>query len=146
MCCILKKILSFFRKPAKQQPLFPTEIEVKQIEPQDGEVFEEWLRVCSKEHQDLHSVYAAKIDDEEYPWQLTFSAGEFMREEPFASELSKTITEAIMSVHGAEFTHHDDTEKFIVSGTVSGKELIEKASAAIDTFMLNNLEAWEAIV
>ncbi len=36
-----------------------------------------------------------------------------------------------------EVTHHDDTEKFIVSGTVSGKELIEKVSAAIDVFIIN---------
>jgi len=137
-------MFSFFKK--KKVPKFPSEVIVMQITPQDGEVLEEWTRVCDKEHREFHSIDLIKIDDEDFPWYLYFSAGEFIREEPFVSELSEVIYTAIKGVEGVGDAFHEDREKFVISGSeISAKTLVYQVAAAVDKFMRENLHKWEAL-
>ena len=124
---------------------FPTQIEIEQVTPSDNEILEEWLRVSVKDFDrglDLHGVYASKVDDAEFPWYVSFGAGEFIREEPFASTLYEAVGNAIEKVEGVRKTYHEDTEKFIVAGSPSGYDLVYSVSDAIDNYMINHKLNW----
>ena len=140
-------MFSFFKKKkVLQVPEFPTEIIVEQVTPQDGEILEEWSRICHQRHKQFHAIDVIKIDDGEFPWYLYFSAGEFIREEPFVNELSRVIYEAIERVEGVKDVFHEDTEKFVIAGeNISPKELIYQVSTVIDKFMRENLHKWDVL-
>ncbi len=137
-------MFSIFKK--KKQIEFPTEIVVEECQPCDDEIAEEWSRNCEKHLSDIHGVYAAKWIEGQYLWQVTFSAGEFIREEPFVNYLNEAVFDAISSTEGVSESHHEDTEKYIISGEVNGKLLVENVSKAIDNFATKYLKKWEASI
>lgn len=137
-------MFDFFKK--KKVPLFPEGVDVQQKESIDSEVLESWVRICHKNHAQFHSVDAVRVDDEEFPWYVYFSAGEFIREEPYVSILNNAIARSLSSVEGVEEAFHEDTEKYVISGSPQGEDLVRTVSEAIDLFMEENLEKWEAAV
>lgn len=128
----------------KSKSRFPEGIVIQQIEPQDYAVIEEWKRECESHLIGIFGVYASKIkNSNDFPWQVEFGAGEYIREEPFVSKMNDAIVKAIMSLEGVKEAHHEDTEKYIVSGELSGSELVKVVSVAIDDFARTYLEEWE---
>lgn len=122
---------------------FPETIEVESVAPGDEEVLEEWVRVLDKNHVQFHSVYAYKLLDEEFSWYVIFGAAEFIRESPFVEQLNESVYRAIMRVDGVDSAFHEDTEKYVISGSPSGKALVHSVSTEVDMFIKENLAAWE---
>ncbi len=135
-------MFSFFKK--KPTPDFPEEIVIERVEPSDDEILEEWKRICTHDHQDMHVVYASKWKDGDFEWDVTFSAGELIREEPFVSIMNELIINAITSIKSVKEAHHEDTEKYVVSGEVEGEELVRRVSSAIDEFAKEHLANWQS--
>ncbi|MCE2571174.1 hypothetical protein [Motilimonas eburnea] len=140
---MLRSLLTILRRDKKRTPEYPASVIVNELDAADTEIVEQWARVCEREHQDLFAVYAIRLDDDATPWQVIFSAGELIREEPWASNLSHAIHHALLSVTGVDKAWHDDTEKFVISGNPAGIELVEKVATAVDGFMRANLTQWQ---
>ena len=124
---------------------FPESIDIKQCDPSDEEIVEEWFRdfaKCSDQYEYLHGVSAYRVDDKEFPWYVYFSAGSEIREEPFASKLYKVVYDAILKVEGVAEAFHEDREKFVVTGSPRGYDLIYSVSAAIDEYMIAHEWDW----
>ena len=137
-------MFSIFSK--KKLSAFPSSVEIKQLSPVDDEIAEEWHRICESHLIDIHGVYAAKWKEGEYRWELTFAAGEFIREEPFVQKLNEAVFSAISSVDGVKEAHAEDTEKYIIAGEIEGRDLINSVSLAIDEFAKTYVEEWKTRV
>jgi len=127
----------------KKVPEFPLEIEIQEYDSNEPEVLESWTRRCHKNHVQFHSVDAVLLKDEEYPWELYFGAGEFIREEPYVNDLNMEVYNAILSVKGVESAYHEDTEKYVITGSPSGKNLVRTVSEAIDKYIRKNITQWK---
>jgi len=69
---------------------------IAQIEPEDDELEEEWLRSTGEAEL---NVWACKIADEA-AWQVAISAMECVRSEPLEGELRHRITQSLRGVSG----------------------------------------------
>lgn len=58
--------------------------------------------------------------------------------------MNERISNAITSMAGVKEAHHEDTEKYVVSGEVQGEELVRRVSHAIDDFAKEHLANWQS--
>ena len=106
-------------------------IEIKQVEPEDEEVLEEWVRIT--EEEDLLGVSATRTADDKWPWRVWPHAAEFVREEPLQSQLFASITTALENVPGVKQAAQDDRECWVVQGHPSGENLVRAIAIALDS-------------
>ena len=106
-----------------------SEIAVKQVQPEDDEILEEWIRVTDDE--DILGVSATRIAGE-WPWSVSVSVAEFIRTDPLESELQQSIKNALTGVPGVTAVAHEDREVWIVQGSPKGKDLVRACSVALD--------------
>ena len=109
-----------------------SEIEVEKIEPADEEILEEWGRVT--DDPDLLGVGAVQMSEGDWPWQVSVSVMEFVRDEPLVSELPAAVTAALAAVPGVSEAAHEDRETWVVKGDVDGPSLVRAAAAVVDLF------------
>jgi hypothetical protein len=105
-------------------------VEVRQIQPLDDTILEEWKRVT--EDQDILGVNASRTNDSTWPWTVYINAAEFIRTEPLQSELHQLITDALNSIPGVIMAVHSDREVWVVQGDVSGEALIRSCAEVLD--------------
>lgn len=104
-------------------------VAVKQIQPLDSSILEEWVRVTDDE--DILGVSASRSDGE-WSWTVSIHAAEFIREEPLESELQESIEKALTSVSGVTAVAHEDREVWIIKGNPKGEDLVKSCSSALD--------------
>lgn len=107
-----------------------SEIKIQQVEPEDDEIREEWIRVTES---DVLSVDAT-LTSGDWPWQVAIPAMEFIRVEPLESELVAAVSAALAAVPGVTGAHHEDREVWIVTGDSDGPSLVLAAGAVLDRF------------
>ncbi len=106
---------------------------IQQVEPDDYELAEEWVRVTDE--KDIFGVCATRArDGGEWPWQVGIYVAEFIRKEPLQSQLHNAITDALSRVPGVTRAGQQDREVWAlqVQGEVSGEALVRAASAALE--------------
>jgi hypothetical protein len=103
--------------------------EIRQIQPQDTEIQEEWIR--ETDDPEIRDVSACRID-EIGGWLVFVSALEFVREDPLESELRQRIAAALRGVAGVTSADEHDREQWFVAGAPSGKSLIEAVALVVD--------------
>ena len=97
--------------------------------PEDDDIREEWTR----DVDEARIVTAIRFRrDNDWPWQVSVPAAEFVREEPLEGELSERVLLALRGVRGVNAAHHEDREVWVVSGRPSGKALVAAAGGAVD--------------
>jgi hypothetical protein len=101
-----------------------------QIEPADDEIQEEWLR--ETDEGEIRDVGAARID-EIGGWQVSVWALANVRELPLEAELRDRIISALRAVSGVTSAEEQDRETYFVTGTPSGKSLVEAVGLAVDS-------------
>jgi hypothetical protein len=105
--------------------------EIRQVEPEDGELSEEWLRETSE--PDLRGINVTRwADGGDWPWQVGVYVAQFVREEPLESELRRKLDEALRAVAGVEDVAEQDRELWIVRGHTSGAALTAAAAGVVD--------------
>jgi len=105
--------------------------EIRRVEPEDGELSEEWLRETSE--PDLRGINVTRwADGVDWPWQIGVYVAEFVREEPLESELRRRLGEALRAVAGVEDVAEQDREVWIVRGEASGAALTAAAAGVVD--------------
>jgi hypothetical protein len=104
--------------------------DVRQIEPADDEIQEEWLR--ETDEGEIRDVGAARID-EIGGWQVSVWALANVRELPLEAELRDRIISALRAVSGVTSAEEQDRETYFVTGTPSGKSLVEAVGLAVDS-------------
>jgi hypothetical protein len=112
--------------------------DVRQVQPDDPEVAEEWQRETNE--PELRAVAACRVD-EMGGWLVSVSVMEFVRSEPLESELRHSIGNALRGVNGAVRVEEDDHEQWFVAGTPSGRALVEAAALVVDE-MANQTRAY----
>ena len=103
---------------------------IAQVEPEDDELEEEWLRSTGESE---HNVSASKIADEA-AWQVAIWAMEYVRSEPLEGQLRHRITEALQGVSGVTSAEEQDREQWWVEGSPTGRALVAAAAQVIDEF------------
>jgi hypothetical protein len=103
--------------------------EVEQIEPDDPDIDEEWLRETNE--GEIRDVGAARIDAIG-GWQVYAFAMANVRDDPLETELRVRITRALQAVSGVSAVEEQDQETWFVTGTPSGKALAEAAGQVTD--------------
>ena len=106
-------------------------IEIKQVESQDEQILEEWVRVT--EERDILGVCATRIASDDWPWCVSIYVAEFVREEPLQSQLFGSITTALNNVPGVKRAVQEDRERWVLQGQPSGENLVRASSLALDT-------------
>jgi hypothetical protein len=106
------------------------EIEVEQVEPEDDELLEEWVRVTDEQH--ILGVCAERSADSKWPWRVAIFVAEYIRAEPLQSKLHKAITAALNGVPGVTRVMQEDREVWVVQGDVAGESLVRACSKALD--------------
>lgn len=105
-------------------------IQVKQVEPLDSEILEEWVRVT--DDLDILGVNAVRSSNGTWPWQVYVSATEFARSEPLEYDLSDAITNALNGVPGVTHAVREDREVWLVQGDVEGEALVRACAVVVD--------------
>ena len=105
------------------------DIKVEQVEPEDDELLEEWVRVTDEQH--ILGVCATRSDGK-WPWRVSISVAEYIREEPLQSKLHKAITAALKRVPGVTKAMQEDREEWVVQGKVAGAALVVACSTALN--------------
>ncbi|MBL8733967.1 MAG: hypothetical protein JNN13_16465 [Planctomycetes bacterium] len=109
-----------------------TEIKIEQVEPEDQEIIEEWVR--KTDEGDLLGVGSSRSSDPDWPWQVFVSVMEFIREDPLESELADAVTAALARVPGVAEAHQVDREAWAIKGQASGYALTSAAARVVDQF------------
>lgn len=118
-------------------------IKVKQLEPEDDEITEEWTRVTDTPH--LLGTGAHKWEgDGDWPWTVTVRVAEYYRSEPLESELNAAIGEALESVEGVEKAAHEDRGRWVIQGEPDGKALVIAVAKVLDQFVDRTRAEYEA--
>lgn len=107
--------------------------EVRQTEPEDDEITEEWLR--ETDEPEIRSVGAFHVagDDEDGPaWYVSIWAQEFFRQDPLGVELRQRVQAALRAVAGVTDAGEHDNETWYVEGTPSGEALTRAAARVVD--------------
>lgn len=118
-------------RAANANPEAVSEIKTQQIQPEDDEIREEWVRVTES---DVLSVDVTLTSDERCPWQVAVPVMEFLRVEPLESELVEAVTAALAAVPGVAAAHREGREVWIVAGDSDGPSLVRAAGAVLDRF------------
>jgi hypothetical protein len=103
--------------------------EIELTEPADSGSGEEWLR--ETDEPDVRAVSAVR-NDEIGGWQVVIWAMEHVRSDPLESELRRRITSALQVVTGVTSAEEQDREHWFVTGTPSGRALVEAAAQVVD--------------
>ena len=103
--------------------------DIRQIEPEDDEIQEEWLR--ETDEPDIGNVGASRVDDIG-GWQVDVWAMEFVRSNPLESELRLRVLSALRSVGGVTSADEQDRETWFVTGRPSGRALVGAAARIVD--------------
>ena len=103
--------------------------EVEQVKPFDYEISEEWLR--KTDEPEVRAVSAAKVD-KIGGWHVAVWAMEFVRSDPLEAELRQRIARALQAVTGVTSAEEQDRELWFVTGTPSGRALVEAAARVVD--------------
>jgi hypothetical protein len=99
----------------------------------DDECAEQWER--ETDDPDVLGLCADKwLDGEDWPWQVTVSAMEFVREEPLEGELRREVFAALSSVPNVVEVAEEDREVWVIAGEPSGEALIRAAGHVLDEF------------
>ena len=106
--------------------------EIRQIQPLDPEIGEEWLR-----ETDVTEIRNVSASSFEWPsgisgWQVAVWAMEFVREDPLEAEMRERVTEALRRVSGVTSADEQDRETWVVIGNPSGRALVEAAAQVVD--------------
>jgi hypothetical protein len=109
--------------------------EVRQIEPADGEIREEWVRLTSE--PDSGGVGAHRLGEELRPWEwyVTIWAMEFVRAELLESELRRSVDRALRAVPGVQDVREEDREVWVVAGSPTGDALTQAAAELVDEYL-----------
>ena len=92
---------------------------------------EAWQRLTDE--PEVRGVEAASYDILEDPaWQVTVWVAEFLREDPFETELRRGMMAALRMVDGVAAVHEDDREVWLVTGTPSGHALVHASAQVVD--------------
>ena len=103
--------------------------EIRRIRSQDPAIQEEWLR--ETDEPDIRDVNVCRVD-EIGGWQVRVSVLEYVSEDPFESGLRERIAAALRDVTGVTSAGEQDRETWFVTGTPSGKALIEAVASVVD--------------
>jgi hypothetical protein len=101
--------------------------QIRQIEPEDDEIQEEWIR----EAEPGRTVSANRVD-EIGGWQVAIWAMEYVRSDPLETELRQQVLAALRSVTGVSTAEEQDREQWFVTGSPSGRELVAAAARVVD--------------
>lgn len=126
---LLSIILVACSREAPPEKNIISNIEVKQIQPLDSSILEEWVRVT--DDKDILGVSASRSDGE-WSWTVAIHAAELIREEPLEAELQAAIEDALSSVPGVTAVAHEDREIWIIKGNPKGGDLVKSCSSALD--------------
>jgi hypothetical protein len=102
--------------------------EIRQVEPEDDEITEEWERLTSEPEILGVSACLAGADG----WVVSIWAQEFYREQPLALELRERVQSALRAVPGVTGVGEHDNESWGVSGSPSGEALMRAATSIVD--------------
>jgi hypothetical protein len=103
----------------------------EKVPAQDDEVAEEWIRRTSE--TDVRGIGATKWrGSSEWPWRVTVSAAEFVREDPLERVMRDAIDAALRGVPGVRNVAEEDREVWLVAGDPTGDALVRAAGEAID--------------
>ena len=104
--------------------------DIRQIEPEDDAIQEEWLR--ETDEPDIGTVSAARVD-EIGGWLVAIWTMEAVRSgDPLESELRRRVTTALRSVRGVTSAGEHDNEHWFVTGNTSGTALLQAAAQVVD--------------
>jgi hypothetical protein len=102
--------------------------DVQQIESEDEEITEEWLR--ETDEPEIRGVGASYTD--EGGWIVDVWAQEFFRQDPLGIELRQRVQTALLAVDGVTQVDEQDNESWDVTGTPSGEALTRAAASVVD--------------
>jgi hypothetical protein len=102
-------------------------------EPADDSIAEEWTRAVGEPRaEEVHGASAHRTRTPAWPWHVTVSAMEFVREEPLESTLRERVAGALREVAGVEGVEEEDREVWVVSGSPSGEALVAAVAEVVD--------------
>ncbi|WP_141972545.1 hypothetical protein [Actinomadura hallensis] len=103
--------------------------DIQQVQPLDPGIAEEWVR--KTEEPNLRAVSASRSREGDL-WSISVWAMEFIRTDPLEPELRRRIANALSGVNGVTSVEEEDREVWAVTGTPTGKALVEAAAQAVD--------------
>ncbi|GGQ00394.1 hypothetical protein BKA00_005559 [Actinomadura coerulea] len=103
--------------------------DVQQVQPLDSGIAEEWLR--KTDDPDLRAVSASKLRAAPL-WSVSVWVMEFVRTDPLESELRRRIADALSAVDGVTSVEEEDREVWTVTGTPTGRALVEAVAQVVD--------------
>ncbi|MEV3921370.1 hypothetical protein [Actinomadura coerulea] len=112
--------------------------DVQQVQPLDSGIAEEWIR--KTDDPDLRAVSASKLRAAPL-WNVSVWVMEFVRTDPLESELRRRIADALSAVDGVTSVEEEDREVWTVTGTPTGKALVEAAALVVDHLAPQTREA-----
>lgn len=102
---------------------------MRQIEPADAEITQEWVRLTDE--PEIRGVGAYTADDID-GWVVAVWAQEFFRQDELGVELRQRMQRALRAVPGATGVYEHDNEQWDVTGTPSGEALTRAAASVVD--------------
>ncbi|MGH3408882.1 MAG: hypothetical protein ACRDRJ_41265 [Streptosporangiaceae bacterium] len=104
--------------------------EVEQIEPEDDEIDEEWIRWTDS--PDLRGVDAYRVTEIGY-WMVSICAQAFYRrQDPLGVELRQRVQGVLRAVAGVTAVHEHNNVTWDVRGTPSGEALTLASASVVD--------------
>lgn len=102
---------------------------VQQVQPLDSVIAEEWVR--KTDEPDVRAVSAYKLREAHW-WTVSVQVMEFVRTDPLESELRRRIANALTDVSGVTDVEEEDREVWTVTGTPTGRALVEAVAQVVD--------------
>jgi hypothetical protein len=103
--------------------------DIRSVEPGDPDLQEEWLR--ETDEGEIRDAVANRWDAIG-GWQVSVWALANIRDDPLETELRQRISTALRAVRGVTAADEQDQETFFVTGTPSGRELLEAVAQVVD--------------
>lgn len=102
---------------------------IQQVQPQDPEIQEEWLR--ETDDPEICDMGACRVD-EIGGWLVFVCVMEYVRTDPLESGLRERIAAALRGVAGVTSVGEHDREQWFVTGVPTGEALIEAVARVVD--------------
>ena len=112
--------------------------DVQQVQPLDSGIAEEWIR--KTDEPDLRAVSASRLRAGPL-WSVSAWGMEFIRTDPLESELRRRIAEELSGVSGVTGVEEEDREVWTVTGTPTGRALVEAVARVVDDLAPQTREA-----